>query len=62
MGGNLGKCDKREVGKREVTSGQTRKGGETGLLRKTSGGGGDTIGAKENPAGLNLRGVVIGLD
>jgi len=32
MGGNLGKCDKREV-----TSGQTRKGGETGLLGRTSG-------------------------
>lgn len=24
-GGNLGKCDKWEVGKRQVTSGQTRK-------------------------------------
>lgn len=48
-------------GKWEVTSDQTRK-GETGLLRKTSGKRGDTIGAKENPAGLNLRGVVIGLD
>jgi hypothetical protein len=45
MGGNLGKCDKREVG-----SGQTRKGGDwpTGKDKR---GRGDTIGANKRPLG-----------
>jgi hypothetical protein len=35
--------------------------GRNGLLRKESGRAGDTIGAKENPVGVNLRGLTIGL-
>ena len=37
--------------------------GRDGPLRKGKAGGAmDTIGAKKNPAGVNLRGLTIGLD
>lgn len=40
-----------------MTSGQTRKGGRLAYWEGQAGRG-DTIGAKENPAGVNLRGLV----
>ena len=36
--------------------------GRDGRLGRESGRAGDTIGEKENPVGVNLRGVEIGLD
>ncbi len=45
-----------------MTSGQTRKeGGDWPTKEGKAGGAMDTIGVKENPVGVNLRGVAIGL-